>query len=434
MRMNRRAFLKSSAAAAALAAGAGGIYDARRKPVRLALIGAGDRGQQLAKALRWTAPRPLYGEVVAVCDAWRERAEALRHAYFPAADVYQRFTDVLQRDDVAGIVIATPDHWHAGIALAALAAGKAVYCEKPLTLTVEEGQRLIDAVERSRGLLLVGTQQRSSWRFQRACELVRNGRLGRIERVDVWLSTGSLPEGRVRGPFRHYPLPDDLDWDLWLGQAPFVRFLHKRYNPFRWWFEYSGGLMTDWGAHHLDIVHWALGCEHSGPGRIESWAEEPKFAGGYNTPWRFAVDFTYPGDVRVHVEPSDEKCGLLFQGDAGRMFVSRQRLSGRPVEEFARHPLPADAPQLGPARRHWGSDTDRHLLHFLDCIRFGAPPISDVISQHRSASACHLANISMRLGRTLRWDAARETFLDDDEANSMLSRPRREPYGLPAAT
>ncbi|HVW37438.1 MAG TPA: Gfo/Idh/MocA family oxidoreductase, partial [Pirellulales bacterium] len=207
---NRRRFLKWSAAPA-LAVVAGGGYVARRRAIRLALVGAGGRGRQLAKALKFSGVRPVYGEIAAVCDVNRRRAAEVQAESCSSAEIYASFKQLLQRDDIRGVLIATPDHWHAAMAAAALDAGKAVYCEKPLTLTVEEGQQLVEAVRRTRGLLLVGTQQRSSRRFQQACELVRAGRLGTIERVDVWLPTGSLPASAAGGPFRVSAPPEDLD-------------------------------------------------------------------------------------------------------------------------------------------------------------------------------------------------------------------------------
>lgn len=414
------------------AAVAGGGYVKLRKPIRLALIGAGGRGRQLARAMRWTAVQPVYGQVVAVCDVNRQRAEQVQGESCPAAEIYSSYRRVLERDDVQGVLIATPDHWHAALALAALHAGKAVYCEKPLTLTVEEGQRLVDAVRRTCGLLLVGTQQRSSRRFQQACELVRSGRLGRLRRVKVWLPSGSLPPGACGGPFGVSAPPAHLDWNEWLGQAPWADFCKQRYDPFRWWYEYSGGFVTDWGAHHLDIVHWAMGLEHSGPLSVEGQAELPQIENGYNTPRRFAFNLHYPGEVQVHVELSDSANGIRFEGEQGRIFVNRGRLTGAPVEELAARPLPPAAVRLGPAKRHWGPDTYAHLLHFLDCINEGIAPLADVESQHRSASVCHLANIALRLGRKLHWDAQQEAFLSDPEANALLSRPRREGFELPA--
>jgi predicted dehydrogenase len=428
-RWNRRRFLTWSAAPA-LAVVAGGVYVARRRAIRLALVGAGGRGRQLAKALKFSGVRPVYGEIAAVCDVNRRRAEEVQAESCSSAEIYTSFRQVLQRDDILGVLIATPDHWHAAMAAAALDAGKAVYCEKPLTLTVAEGQHLVEAVRRTRGLLLVGTQQRSSRRFQQACELVRAGRLGKIERVDVWLPTGSLPASATCGPFPGSMPPTELDWNEWLGQSPWVEFCKQRYDPFRWWFEYSGGFVTDWGAHHLDIVHWALDVERSGPLAIDGRGELPQIENGYNTPRHFAIDLQYPGGIHVHVEPSETVNGIRFEGERGRIFVNRGRLTGAPVEELARRPLPPDAERLGPAKTHWGPDTYAHLLHFLDCVDEGVAPIADVESQHRAASACHLANISLRLGRKLAWDAERETFIGDAQANAMLCRPRRAGYEL----
>jgi predicted dehydrogenase len=256
--------------------------------------------------------------------------------------------------------------------------------------------------------------------------------LGRLRRVEVWLPSGSLPPEASGGPFAASPPPAHLDWNEWLGQAPWADFCKQRYDPFRWWYEYSGGFVTDWGAHHLDIVHWAMGLEHSGPLSVEGQAELPQIENGYNTPRRFAFDLHYPGEVQVHVELSHSANGIRFEGEQGRIFVNRGRLTGAPVEELAARPLPADAVRLGPAKSHWGPDTYAHLLHFLDCIHEGIAPLADVESQHRSASVCHLANIALRLGRKLHWDAQQEAFLSDPEANALLSRPRRAGFELPA--
>jgi predicted dehydrogenase len=209
-----------------------------------------------------------------------------------------------------------------------------------------------------------------------------------------------------------------------------AEFCKERYDPFRWWFEYSGGFMTDWGAHHLDIVHRALAIEDGGPTFVDSRAELPQIANGYNTPRRFTVEFIYPGNVSVKVGLSDEQNGILFVGDEGRIFVNRGRLSGKPVERLAHDPLPATAIRLDNETHYWGTANYIHLREFLDCVRTGKPPIAGVASQHRSATACHLANIAMRLGRPLRWDDVRERFVDDPEADSMLSRAQRRDYGF----
>ncbi|HWB08522.1 MAG TPA: Gfo/Idh/MocA family oxidoreductase [Pirellulales bacterium] len=428
LRFSRRRLLRWSAGAALGATAAGVVHSATRDLVRLALVGCGGRGRQLASTLRWTGLARRGGQLVALCDANRPRAERIRDESWPKAVVYEQYQELLDRDDIEGVIVATPDHWHAPITLAALHKRQAVYCEKPLTLTVAEGQILVDAVRRTGGILQVGTQQRSDWRFRTACELARNGRLGHVKRVEVTLPTSSLPPHATGGPFSASPIPNGLNWDLWLGQAPSAEFCKQRYDPFRWWFEYSGGFMTDWGAHHLDIVHRALAVENGGPTSVSGRAQLPQIANGYNTPRQFMVEFIYPGNVPVSVGLSDEQNGILFVGDEGRIFVNRKRLSGKPVERLARDPLPEGAIRFDNNTHYWGTANFIHLREFLDCVRTGKPPISDAASQHRSATACHLANISMRLGRPLRWDAAQERFLNDPEADRMLSRPQRQGY------
>lgn len=422
---NRRQFLTRAALASGTGLAIAAGYASRQRAIRLALIGAGARGRQLARTLRWTRARPVHGEVVAICDADLDRARQLSAEVYAHARIQQDYRRVLESDDVQAVVIATPDHGHAPLCLAALQAGKAVYCEKPLTLTVAEGQMLVEEARRRRGILQVGSQQRSHPRFQTACELVRNGRLGKLERITITLPSDSLAKQGNHGPFENRAVPASLDWNLWLGQAPWVEFCQQRFDPFRWWFEYSGGFMTDWGSHHLDIAHWAMGLEQGGPISIDGRGELPNVKNGFNTPRFFRVTMVYPNDVSVRVELSDRGNGILFEGDCGRIFVNRARLSGRPVEELLARPFEPGAIRLGPRREHFGSATYAHLLNFLDCIETGETPISDVISQHRSASACHLANISMRLGRPLTWDPRHEIFPDDPAANAMLSRAAR---------
>jgi myo-inositol 2-dehydrogenase/D-chiro-inositol 1-dehydrogenase len=428
IRFPRRRFLKWSAVAGLGATAAGVAHSATRDLVRLALVGCGGRGRQLASTVRWTGLGRRGGQIVALCDVNRPRAEKIRDESWPKAAICDHYQELLDRDDVEGVIVATPDHWHVPITLAALRSKRAIYCEKPLTLTVAEGQLLVEAVHRTGGILQVGTQQRSDWRFRTACELVRNGRLGNLQRVEVTLPTSSLPAHATGGPFATGPIPDGMNWDLWLGQAPAADFCKQRYDPFRWWFEYSGGFMTDWGAHHLDIVHRALGVEDGGPTSVSGHARLPQIANGYNTPRRFTVEFTYPGDLPVSVGLSDEQNGILFVGDEGRIFVNRRRLSGKPVERLARDPLPESAVRLNNETHYWGTASFVHLREFFDCVRTGKRPISDVVSQHRSATACHLANISMRLGRPLGWDASKEQFLNDPEADGLLSRPQRQGY------
>jgi myo-inositol 2-dehydrogenase/D-chiro-inositol 1-dehydrogenase len=430
-RMTRRKFF--FLAAGLTAAGATGSWFAR-KPVRLGLVGAGSHGRSLASkvAFSWWYGG-LHGEIVALCDVDRRHALAVQAACCSDAEVYEDYRRLLERDDLEGVIIATPDHWHALVALEAMRAGKAVYCEKPISLTIAEGQALVSTAQRTGCVFLGGTMQRNDRRFRTACELVRNGRLGRLHQVTV-----TLPQrwrGDSAGPFRASAPPAELNWDLWLGQAPVVPYCKERcHGSFRRWYEYSGGQLTDWGAHHLDIVHWALDMEAGGPVTIHGTGELPSVPNGYNTPLDFTVDLLYPNDVRVHIraDPAFENNGIRFEGERGWIFVSRDRLEGSAVAELERRPLPSDALRLHPSIAAMTRTVPAHLQHFFRCIRHGEPPVSDVVSQHRSASACHLANISLRLGRELAWDPAREEFIGDREADAMRDRRRREAYRLPA--
>jgi myo-inositol 2-dehydrogenase/D-chiro-inositol 1-dehydrogenase len=426
---SRRRFLQLSGAGATLSLAGWGYTRAQRR-LRLGLIGCGGRGKQLAATLRWTRPRPLYGEITAVCDVDRRRAAALREAYCGEAEIYDNDRRLLERDDLDGVIIAAPDHWHTPLSLAALRSGKAVYCEKPLTLTVDEGRLLTAAAAKTNLAFQVGTQQRSDWRFRTACELVRNGRLGLLHRIQISLPTGSLPPTSYGGPFDDEPPPPELNWDRWLGQAPIAPFCKQRFDPFRWWYEYSGGFLTDWGAHHLDIAHWAMGFEHRGPTSIEGRGPLPQIANGYNTPRSFTVDLKYANGVDVRIALSAKTNGIHFDGDRGTLFVSRHRICGPAYDELSARPLQPDAVRYGPPSPPWGTPTYLHLLDWLHAIETGTTPISDVASQHRTATACHLANISLRLGRKLRWDPLAEQVIDDPEATAMLSRPQRAGYEI----
>jgi predicted dehydrogenase len=428
--LSRRRFLAAMAAAGAAGAG----YWFGRRPVRLALVGAGTQGNSLARSAAeayWFGGP--YGRIVAVCDVDVERARAAWQQYCPRREAYTDYRKALERDDVEAVLVATPDHWHAKIAHDALHAGKAVYCEKPLGLTIAEGQLLVRTVGQTGGVFLGGTQQRTAWKFRTAVELVRNGRLGRLHTV-----TMTLPQrwtGPYEGPFLSFPLaPPWLDWDAWLGQAPRVDYCPFRcHGTFRRWFEYSGGQMTDWGAHHIDIAHWAMGITDGGPQTVEAQGQLPHIPNGFNTPIEFTAVLHYRGGVVLHVRTDKDfdANGLRFEGDGGWLFVNRERIEGSAWDEFQKRPLPRDAERAHPSPAWRANHLTHHLRHFFACVRGGAQPVSDVVSMHRAASACHLVNIALRLGRKLTWDAAAEQVVSDAEANAMLHRQQRSPYQLP---
>lgn len=378
------------------------------------------------------------GDVVAMCDVDRNVAEMARARLGGKADLYEDYRHVLDRQDIEAVFIAVPDHWHTAMAIAACRAGKAVYCEKPLTLTIDEGKRLCQVVQDTHAILQVGTWQRSDFRFRLASEMVRQGRLGKLRKVTI-----TLGKNTTGGPFPAQPPPPHLNWNLWLGQAPVADYCPERcHNRYRFWFEYAGGQMTDWGAHHVDIAQWAMGMQHSGPVTIDGRGKLPTVPNGYNVPIDYEATLVYPDGTVVEVRDTG-RAGIMFEGDQGRIFVNRGVLSGKPVEQLQDDPLPETAYQLYPhdnlQRARRASDEEfelsgnyrpiaNHVANFFDCVRTGNTPISDVVSQHRAASTCHLINISIRLNRQLTWDPARESFVGDEEANQYLAREQRQGF------
>ena len=447
----RRDFLKAAAAGTAAAV----PYFASRPRtladeirskndrMTIGVIGAGGmaRGNMRA-ASDWV-------DVVAIADVDGSRREsANRQLSDGKADVYNDYREVLERDDIDVIHVATPDHWHTKPLIEAMLAGKDVYCEKPLTLTIDEG-KLIRKVQRETGRVVqVGTQQRSTFHlFARAMAIVNEGRLGKIRRIQAAIGASpTSPEIPVA------EVPEGLDWDRWLGPAPKVdyRFLDRGdkqgrgntncHYEFRWWYEYSGGKLTDWGAHHVDIANWALKLngQTEGPLSIGGESEHPvTFRNGfpvendrYNTATAFRFTVAYPGGTEVVIR-HDTDNGILIEGDQGRIFVNRGKLVGAPVDMLRDDPLPEDAiskvykglPMEHNARKaHWAN--------FLHCVRERKEPISDVHSHMEMLNVCHLAGITARLGRSLKWDDANEQIVGDDEANGFLARPYRDGYEI----
>lgn len=387
----------------------------------VAAIGVGGQGKYIMhRAMD-------FGDIAAVCDVQRQHAEEAREKSGGKAEVYEDYRKVLERKDIPLVVIGTPDHWHSKIVIDAMLAGKDVYCEKPLTLTVKEGQQVLKITRETGKILQVGTQQRSEndSMFLRAVATVQSGQLGKMKKV-----TCSLPlSTSTGGPFEAKPVPEGLNWDMWLGQAPMVDFCPERAHfQFRWWFEYSGGIVTDWGAHHLDIAQWALGVDRSGPLTVDgSKTELPKIANGYNTPKNPTVSLAYPNDVLLEITTGNE--GILFEGEKGRIYVNRGRITGKPIEEQdADEKLRAGVNEA--ITKMYPGKPGHHMGNFFEAVKTRKAPVSDAESQHRSVSACHLANISCRLGRKLTWDAAKEVFIGDDEANGLLTRPQREGYAI----
>jgi len=377
-------------------------------------IGVGGRGLQV------TQSASRFGEVVAVCDVDRKHAEKAKATFGGKPAMYEDYRKLLERQDLDVIINGTPDHWHTAINLAACRAGLDVYAEKPLTLTIDEGIILRKVVEATNPVFQVGTKMRSHPTIRRGCELVRNGRVGKLEEITV-----TVPFRSTRGgPFETRPVPPVMNWDFWQGQAPARPYCPERtHYTFRWWYEYSGGIVTDWGAHYLDVAHWAMGREPCAPLSVEGTGTFPNQGkpNCYNTPDIFEVRLTYPGGIKLVFNSSKEaRAGLLFRGDRGRIFLNRGGVFGKPAEELKENPLPADAVRLYQSNDHVGN--------FFDCVKTRKQPISDFESQHRAATACHLANIAIRLGRKIEWDPEKEQIVGDAEANGWLRREQREPY------
>jgi len=374
------------------------------------------------------------GDMVAVADVNLCHARFLQSRLDGTLEIYQDYRRLLDRQDIDAVTIGTPDHWHVRIAIDALRAGKHVYCEKPLTLTIDEGKQLLRCVEETGKVFQVGTQQRSEYdkNFLKAIVIARSGRLG--DKLHALVSVG---RGKKGGPFDNSEPPPELDWDMWQGQAPCVPYCEHRCDyDFRWWLEYSGGQVTDWGVHHMDIAMWALGLENTGPVSIEGKGDYPCVSNGYSAAVDFDCDLTFAdGQVcRLYSGPNE----LVISGDKGRIRVNRKNLTGEPVEELTpeeedriNEEIVALCQGKDPSGKN-GTDSKAgaHMENFFECMRDGGRTISDPWTHHRSVSACHLANIAMRLKRKLQYDPVKEDFVGDDEASGMLKRDQRAEYSI----
>ena len=387
-------------------------------------------------------------QMIAVCDVDRPNAEFAQNSVRTAerggsreCTVSGDYRELLQNRSIDAVTIGTPDHWHAAIAIAAMRAGKDVYCEKPLTLTIDEAKTLVRVSRETNKILQTGSQQRSDGRFRLACELVRNGRIGHVRKITTLI--GSNPVG---GPFAEQPVPEGLNYDFWLGPTPREPYTNNRcHYEFRWWYQYSGGKMTDWGAHHNDIAQWALGMDESGPIAIQGHGTAPSADRmSYNCHPRFEVTYTYgngtnggPGTqlvcrdgppegfpARNGNRPHDN--GVLFEGQDNKwIFVNRGTIiaSDRALID---DPLPQSATRL-PVSSH-------HMTNFVESVRARRQPICHVGVGARSVIVCHLGTIAMRFfdNQRLTWDPAEQRFTGEraEEANRHLSRPYRDPYRL----
>jgi len=430
--LNRRTFLAGALGAAAApfvirasALGAGGRASPSDRTT-VACVGVGGRGGGHVRSLL----EEKDVQVLAVCDVDTRRRDRNKKAVedrysrdapgtYAGCTGYNDFRDCVARPDVDAVVIATPDHWHALISIAALRAGKDVYSEKPLALTIAEGQAMVQAVRRYGRVFQTGTQQRSSSRVRHCCELVRNGRLGRLHtvRTGVWSWSGPPRCGPTWSP---EPVPDGFDYEMWLGPAPWEPYTSGRCgNTFRDILDYSGGQITDTGAHVNDIAQWGIGADGSGPVEIEGWAEWPT-TGLYNIATKFECTFTYANGVRL-ICMTHSPFGMRFQGDEGWIDVGTNQADPPGILKST----------IGPNEVHlYDTGGETHMQNFLRCVRTRQDPSAPVEVGHRSTTVSHLGNIAMRLGRKVKWDPAAERFVNDPEADRMLSRAMRAPWHL----
>lgn len=425
--LTRRRFLKVTAGAAALTGAIPSLLPARllgadapSNKITVGFIGVGDHGTgwNLSYYLKNNAAR-----VIAVCDVDDNhlfRAKETVDDRYGNEDCFQTkdFREILARKDIDAVMISTPDHWHTIISLIAIQAGKDVQCEKP-TLCFREGQVLTRAVRKHGTVFQTSTEDRGVPEYHRMAELVRNGRIGKLQRIEVLLPK----QPTVPGDPTPQPVPKVLDYEMWLGPAPFAPYTKDRvhYN-FRWIWDYSGGIICDWGAHLFDTAQWANDTEHSGPVEIEGTGTY--WSGGlFNTVKDYDVTFRYANGVVMTCKPGNPS--IKFIGTDG--WVGNTGWRG-PVEASSKEILES---KIGPNEIHLYTNPALEHDDFLKCVKSRKDPYFPVDIGHRVSSVCHLANISIKLGRKLRWDPDKEQFPEDPEANKWLDRPRRSPWQLP---
>ena len=407
--------------------------EAANDRLHVAAIGVGGRGTEIGHQAGALA------QMVAVADVDLDAADRFAAKYEGRCKVVEDYRRVLDRPDVDAVICGTPDHWHTRISIDAMRAGKDVYCEKPLTLTMEESRQIARAATETGRVFQVGTQQRTEFNqcFLQAIAIARSGRLGHPLKA-----TSSVGEATSGGPFPVATIPARLNFDLWLGQAPRVEFCQERVGwNFRWWLAYSGGQVTDWGVHHTDIAMWALGGEETGAVEVEGRGDYPGLPyttsvidflnGRVPLPPQYNVAQTFRCDLRLpngnSVELTSGKNELLIEGPEGKIRVNRNGISGKSIEEISADPeqqawLTEQVDQL-----YRGMPITSHMGNFMHCIKTREKPISDVWSHCHSVNACHMANIAMLTKQKLKFDLEAYCF-NDRMANELMQRHQRRPW------
>jgi predicted dehydrogenase len=427
-RIERRDFIKRGVATVGAAAAAGANILGANDRVRVGVIGPGRQGRGVMK----TFMRNADAQIVALCDVFQPQMDfAINDAKLEGVDTYRDFRRMLDRKDIDAVIVASPDHWHALQTVMACQASKDVYVEKPVSSAVDEGSKMVQAARRYNRVVQVGTQQRSGDHYQKAAEIIRGGQLGKITFVRTWNFGNQTPVG-IGNPPDTNP-PDGLDWDMWLGPAPMRPFNQNRFgvhpdrwSSFRWFWDYAGGMMTDWGVHHLDIVQMAMRV--SAPAAITAMGGKLALNDNRETPDTLMVTYEYPGFVCTY---ENRECnaqgwngqgyGILFHGADATLYINREYFEitperGRNVE----------------ARRvkNENRQGEAHVRNFLDCVKSRKMPTSDIEIGHRSTTTCLLGNVALRSGSRIVWDAEAEKIEGDGAASKYLSREYRNPWGL----
>jgi len=401
--------------------------------ITMGLIGLGSMGMRHVKGFLQEDDC----QIIAVCDVDANRRNAAaqeinKHYGNNDCARYNDFRDMVWRNEIDTLCISVPDHWHSIPAISGVRVGKDIYGEKPLALTISQGRAMVEAVHRYNCIWQTGSWQRSTEHFRFACELVRNQRIGTLQRVEVGIGGGYNPGGGKPTVHRIDPqpvmsIPEGFDYEMWLGPAPWAPYTEKRCHwNFRWIVDYSGGQVTDWGGHHIDIAHWGMGCDETGPVKVVGRGIFPE-DGLWNTAVDYNFECTYGNGVTLHVGSNNHYLqGVRFIGDKGWVHVTRSGLDANPKRLLKEKIGPEEVHLARPSGNH----RQGHRRDFLDCVKTRAQTMTPIDVGHRSVTVAHLGNIAMLLGRAIRWDPKREQIINDPSATRMLGRPMRSPWNF----
>jgi predicted dehydrogenase len=431
--IERRDFIKRGIATVGAAAASSANILGANDRVRVGVIGPGRQGRGVMK----TFMKNQDAQIVAICDVFQPQIDlAINDAKLEGVETYKDFRKILDRKDIDAVIIASPDHWHALMTVMACQAAKDVYVEKPISVTVEEGSKMVQAARKYDRVVQVGTQQRSGDHYQKAAEIIHSGQLGKITFVRTWNFGNQAPDG-IGAPSDANP-PNGLDWDMWLGPAPMRPFnpnrfgVHPdRWSSFRWFWDYAGGMMTDWGVHHLDIVQMVMGVD--APTAITAMGGKMALKDNRETPDTLMVTYEYSSEKNGSFICTYEnrECngqgwngqgyGILFHGSDATLYINREYFEITPERGKS-----ADGRRVKNENRQG----ETHARNFLDCVKSRRRPTSDIQIGHRSTSTCLLGNVALRSGRRIVWNAETEKIDGDAAASKYLSREYRKPWKL----